>query len=518
MKKLMILILGAACLGSCTKKFEEINVNPIGIAKLTAAEMPLRFTRGQMSAVLNSDDYQVGQSLYADQFAQYWSNSTTYFRTDRFFVNSGWLDQFFVGRFSNAMTPLSDVLNNTDMESPEYALASIMWVYMFHNITDCWGPIPYFGAGKGGNSVAYDSQEKIYDDFFKRLRAANDVLAKNAAAKPFGKNDLIYGGDVAKWKKFSNSLWLRLAMRISDVNPGKAKAEAEAAVAAGVFVQSPDDDALIKRTFEDYDFRNHLSTMSQWGEFTMSAAMESYLKGYKDPRMFEWFSPSKATRNSIVKEYHGTRNGLKAADFASNINKIDNNSIGGFRWNAQFNPNAFGTAQNVMCTAEAYFLRAEGALKGWDMQGNAKNLYDQGITNSFLQWGILENPSAYINGTSLPVAPQDFLNSPAVNNIPVKFSGDVQVQMEQVLTQKWLSTFPDGFVGWSDLRRTGFPKLYPVPNSESNFIPAGSFSKDFKRYPFVNYEYNNNKAGLAIGLQLLGGPDNESTKVWWDKQ
>ena len=517
MKKILFSILFVASFISCTKDFEKINVDPVAIAKIGPAEIPLLFSRGQMWAVMNGDEYQVGQSLYADQYAQYWSNATTYFRTDRFFVNTDWLDQTFVGFYSNGMPALHDVMKLTNEQSVEHTLASIMWVYMFHNVTDSWGPIPYFEAGNAGKTSAYDAQEKIYDDFFKRLKAANNVLSLNASKKPFGKNDLIYGGDLIKWRKFNNTLWLRLAMRISNVNPAKSKIEAEAAVAAGVFVQSPDDDALIKRTFEDYTYHNHLSTMTRWGEFTMTAAMESYLKGYNDPRMFEWFSPSKSTRNSPQKEYHGTRNGLLASDFANAINKIDNNSIPGFRWNAQFNTGALSTPQNVMCTAEAYFLRAEGALKGWNMLGNAKDLYEQGIANSFKQWGVTASPSVYFNGTSLPIAPQDFLNSPPVNNIPVQFSTNSQEQFEQVQTQKWLATFPDGFEGWSNLRRTGFPKLYPVPNSESNFIPAGTLSKNFRRYPFVNYEYNNNKEGVAKGVQLLGGPDNETTRVWWDK-
>jgi len=103
----------------------------------------------------------------------------------------------------------------------------------FHKVTDYWGPIPYFQAGIPATSVPYDAQDKIYDDFFKRLTAAVTVLkGKPAGSTAYGAYDLIYGGKVASWIKFANTLRLRLALRISKVDPSRAKAEAEAAVAA----------------------------------------------------------------------------------------------------------------------------------------------------------------------------------------------------------------------------------------------------------------------------------------------
>jgi hypothetical protein len=512
----LMIFVSVMILSSCTKDYKQINTDPVAIASVGPAEVPFLFTRALNWGIMTSDDYQVAQNLYPDQYAQYWANATTYFKSDRFFVNKGWLDQAFTGWYIRAVPALSDVLKYTDSTSAENAIASIMWVYLFHNITDCWGPIPYFDAGKGGDFVAYDAQDKIYDDFYKRLRKANSVLSANMSKTPFGKNDLIYGGNVAKWRKFGNTLWLRLALRASKVDNARAKIEAEAAVAAGVFIKSPDDDALILRTAEVYDYQHHISTMSEWGEFAMSAAMESYLKGYDDPRMKVWFSPTKNSP-AASPEFHGLRNGLLASDFNNAINKLDNNSIPGFRWNHKLNPNAYNTPQNVMCTAEAYFLRAEGASYGWNMGGTAKTLYDDGIRQSFAQWEVKTDPTSYINSNSLPVAPGDYLNSPPVSNIPVGFSNNLQTQLEQIATQKWLAMFPDGFAGWAEVRRTGFPKLYSVPNSENSNIPAGKSGKDFKRLPFVNYEYNNNNKGVLIGVQKLGGPDLETTTLWWNK-
>ena len=498
---------------SCTKDFDKINTNPSAISSIGPAERPFLFTSSINWAVAASDDYQVGQNLFADLYCQYWSNATTYFDSDRYGFTGWWIDQTFNGWYTKAAPGLYDIMRYSNPQSPEYALASIMWVYMFHNITDFWGPIPYFDAGKGGAFVAYDAQDKIYDDFFLRLNAASAVLKNNDGKNVFGKNDLIYLGNVNKWQKFCNSLRLRLALRISKVNPARAKTEAEAAVAAGVFMNE-NDDALIQRSNETYDISHHLSVMSEWREYSMSASMESYLKGYNDPRMMVWFAP---TVNSVVAgtpEYRGVRNGLMPGDFNETKNKLDNNSIAGARWNLTINSNANNTPQNVMCAAEVYFLRAEGALKGWNMGGTAQTLYEEGIKVSFKQWGINSDPALYLNSTTVPVALNDFLNSPAVNNIPVKFGSNSAVQFEQIMTQKWLSTFPDGFVGWSDLRRTGFPKLYPVPNSVNPDMAQGSL---VRRVLYPPAEFDNNKQGIQIGITLLGGPDKMSTRLWWDK-
>ena len=169
-----------------------------------------------------------------------------------------------------------------------------------------------------------------------------------------------------------------------------------------------------------------------------------------------------------------------------------------------------------MYSAEAYFLRAEGAVNGWSMDGTAKDLYEDGIKTSMQQWGITDNTEIdnYINGTSKPIALNDFLNSPAVANIPVAFAADAATQRQQIATQKWIALFPDGIEGWAELRRTGYPKLYPVANSDNPDVPKDSI---MSRFTFLNYEYQTNgKAVQQTGIPLLNGPDKASTHVWWD--
>lgn len=509
MKKLIIFCV-IALLTSCTGNFEEINTNKNSISNVGPAEIPFLFSKAIAWVRWND---QTAQNLYADQYAQYFACNATYFATDRLVIVMNWARNAFDNTYTGVMPQLQTILQNTDPASAEHALANIWWVYAFHRVTDYWGPIPYFNAGEPGTSVPYDAQDKIYDDFFKKLDAAVTVLNGKTTEKPFENYDLIYKGDVNKWIKFANTLRLRLALRISNVDPARAKTEAEAAYAGGVMESSPGDDAYALRN--DLD-RNRLSIMSEWNEFRMSASMESVLKGYNDPRMPEYFLPAVKTGT-----YEGLRNGLSTTQLALDVNKVDANSHVGPRWTAPQSggiASYYSTPANVMCAAEAWFLRAEGALLGWDMGGTSRELYEAGITNSMKQWGIADNGviQAYLNGTSAPVAPADYLNSPPLTNVPVKFNtSDPDIQLEQIAIQKWLALFPDGMEAWADFRRSHVLKLYPVANSDNPDItnPAEQW---IRRIPFLLSEKQNNGAEVEKAVELLGGPDKITTPLWWD--
>ncbi|WP_128546467.1 SusD/RagB family nutrient-binding outer membrane lipoprotein [Larkinella soli] len=491
---------------SCTDKFEEINTDKTKISVIGKSEIPYLFAKAQSSGTLSAYVYQVGQNLFSDQYAQYFACVATYFPSDRFVIRMDWLSGPWNSIYTEAVPQMKTILENTDASSAENAITNIWWVWVFHRWTDHIGPIPYFKAGEPAQSVPYDSQQAIYDDFFKRLDAATTVLKGKTGEKPFGAFDLIYGGDVAKWIKFANTLRLRLALRISKVDPAKAKAQAEAAVAGGVLTTSPDEDALVKRSAKGNDF-NGLSIMSDWNEFRMSASMESVLKGYDDPRMPVYFLPAVKTNT-----FEGLRNGLTATQLTDPSNTADYNSHVGQRWTSA----GLETPQNVMAVAEAYFLRAEGAVNGWNMGGTAKDFYEKGIENSMKQWGIADAAAikAYQASTKTPVAPNDFLKSPALSNVPVAWGATEAVQREQIATQKWLALFPDGFEGWAEYRRTRYPKLYPVANSDNPDIPAGGV---LRRIPFLDVERQTNSAEVIKAAGLLGGPDKVTTPLWWDK-
>jgi hypothetical protein len=149
------------------------------------------------------------------------------------------------------------------------------------------------------------------------------------------------------------------------------------------------------------------------------------------------------------------------------------------------------------------------------MGGTAKALYEQGIAISMQQWGITDNTAIqdYINSTDKPAALNDYLNSPAVSDVSIRFASDPATQLEQILTQKWIALYPDGIEAWSEIRRTGYPKLYPVISSDNpDIVPPGII----RRVPFISFEYQTNREAVNAAIPLLNGPDKANTNVWWD--
>lgn len=510
-----LLFFAVTVFQACTKDFDELNTDKTKITELDSSTFPYLFSKAQSASSYAFWRYQVAQNLFADLYCQYFALTATYFPSDRYTMRMDWLQWHWIPIYTEAVPQLKTLLTETDPASAENALAKVWWVYTFHRVTDYYGPIPYFTAGEPNTSVAYDAQDKIYDDFFKKLDEAEAVLKTNTSSAPYGDWDLLYKGDVNKWLKFTNSLRLRLALRISKVDPARAKTEAEKAVAGGV-IESPSDDALMVKTNNGGDF-NGLSSISVWNEFRMSASMESVLKGYNDPRIGIYYQPATGTGT-----YEGLRNGMVATDQALEPNTAKFNSNVGERWVKKNDPEGNGWSgqqdnpQNIMHAAEAYFLRAEGAVNGWNMGGTAEELYNKGIEASMNQWGISDAAAiaAYQNSTATPIAPGDQQNSPALSNIPVKFSSDVAVQREQIGTQKWLGLYPDGLEAFAEFRRTRFPKLYPVVQSDNPDLPAGTF---IRRIPFLDLEKGSNATAVEDAKNLLGGPDKVSTPLWWDK-
>ncbi|MGH2648104.1 MAG: SusD/RagB family nutrient-binding outer membrane lipoprotein [Ginsengibacter sp.] len=530
----LMLIFSIAMVGSCTKKYDSINVNKNSIATLGAADLPFLFSQAESTAPGSYWNYQIAENLFSDQYCQYFGCEATYFPSDRLVIRQDWVGAAFNPMYTTVMPQLQSIFASTDSTSAEYAMANVWWVYTFQRVTDYWGPIPYFSAGVPGNTVAYDPQDKIYYDFISRLKSAVTALHAHAGENHFGSYDLVYGGDINHWIKFANSLRLRIAIRISKVDPATAKTEAEAAVADGVMTtsapitdptaQTSGDDAFVQRSAKGGPDGNGLQSMSDWGEFRMSASMASVLNGYQDPRLPQYFLPSLNTGL-----YSGVRNGLSVDQLGLAPNQSANNSHVGKRWsstniidkngNVLGDPNSIATAQNVMVVAESYFNRAEGALLGWNMGGTANDLYNQGITNSLIQWNVTDPAvqTAYVNSTKTPIPPGDGLSSPAMTNIPVKFdASNMATQLEQIATQKWLALYPDGMEAWADYRRSHALKLYPVVNSDNPDITNTS-TQWIRRIPFLLSEQQTNGPAVDAAVGLLGGPDKVTTPLWWDK-
>jgi hypothetical protein len=512
----LVLIGAVLSMSACTKDFESKNTNPGKVIIITSQEIPFMFSKAQAAASYTGGDYQVAQNLFADLYAQYFATTATYFPSDRYVMRFDWVRTHWANHYTQVVPQLQKIFSFKEKTSAEYALARIVWVFSFHRLTDYYGPVPYFHAGAASTSVPYDSQESIYDDLFKQLDSAVTTLAANTDAKPFGTFDLIYGGNVAKWTKFANTLRLRLALRISKADPARAKTEAEKAVTAGVMTAIADDAMMVKSATVVTD-GNGLSVISGWNEFRMSASMESMLRGYKDPRLPVYFQPAVKTG-----QYHGVRNGLTATQLNIEQNTNDYNSNVGSRWISWSTADkkwvySYGTPQDIMHCAEAYFLRAEGALNGWNMGDNAQVLYETGIEMSLRQWGVTDGTviASYKTSVDTAIALADQQESLAVNKAAIKWGATEAQQREQIGTQKWLALYPDGFEGWAEIRRSGFPILYPVVTSDNTDIPAG---RAIRRIPFIELEKQTNGAEVTKAVTLLNGVDNAFTPLWWDKE
>lgn len=491
----------------CTKNYEEINTDPTRLTSLSNEDIKGLFTRAEYMAMYSGDgsaEYQYAQGFFADLYAQYSAITATFDPTDRYNITQEWIQEQWIGTF-RAMAPLVSIIKQTVNEDQKAlnAIARIWKVWTVHRATDYYGPFPYTYIGYDSTVIPYDRQEDIYMDLFKELRESTADLQANLSQPAYGEADVIFGGDNEKWLKFANTLRLRLAMRISYVLPDMAKEEAEAAVAGGTMAELSDD-AYLQSDGINY---NGYLRQSGWNEFRMSQTMESLLVGYEDPRLPKFWQPAVNTG-----EYKGVRNGMNVAEIVDAENEPDNTSGPS---DYLLPENMSTTPSTVMYTAEAYFLKAEGALNGWAMGGTPKELYETGIEMSLRTWGINDAGAinGYVNSTNVPMAPGGMFNTPALTDIPVKFGSDPEKQREQILTQKWIALFPEGHEAWAEVRRSGYPKLYPVVHSDNPAVPAGEF---IKRIPFLNYDRDRNGPAVEAAADLLGGPDNIGTALWWD--
>lgn len=502
---------------SCTKGFEELNTDKTKIEVLAPKQLDKLFTTAEYAGITNTDQwaggYQLLTSLASDEQAQFFSCTQAAFPSDRNemvgrWINGGW------STFLQGATTLAEIIKQTDPSSPapdplREAVAKIWKVYIYMPMTDAFGPIPYTEVGNGQDVVNYDSQESIYMNFFQILTEATEVLSQNLDKTAFATGDIIYTGNLAKWLKLGNSLRLRAAIRVSKKIPDVAKTQGEAAiVAAGGLLLNSSDNANMMPTPPNY--LNPLGVISEWGEFRMSASMESIMKGYDDPRVPAYWAPAKNTG-----DFKGIRNGLSIVQMSESFNGNDNNSNVVPRFQ-----NAANTTEphTIYVAAETWFNMAEAKLNGWNIGSfTAKECYENGIKASLEQWGVSASAATYIASSKTPqafTAPAPY-NSAAVSTIPVAFGSTEEVQREQIGTQKWLSLYPSmSGEAWAELRRTGYPKLFPRINNDNPDASVDPIS--VKRLIFPPDEITVNAGGYQTGVQLLGGPDKTSTKLWWN--
>jgi len=523
--KVLFLIGGMWGIHSCTDNFTEYNTDKTQIMEVGTTQLTGLFSRSEIQGVswLSTDNYSRMSSEVANHFCGYIATGQT--SQEENVMHASHQRRGWQAIYSKAYPALQSIFDVVDDQEATYNVALVWKVFLLHRMTDLWGPVPYTEAGSGQETVAYDSQKDIYYKMFEELDAAvtalTAALKDNSVLTVFGTGDMIYSGDVSKWIKFANTLRLRLAIRISNIDPDKAQAEAEAAI-AGETMDSNDDDALLDVTAWA-DGGNGMPRMNSFNTNVMSASMESVLKGYRDPRMQEFFSPVDASNipddyPELQKNnggYHGMANGYEP----SYVNFISGMAFSFYGPRFE-DGNQQVTPINVINSAETWFLKAEGAWRGWNMGGTAQEFYEKGIEISIKQWreGEISDDSIqnYINSTLTPVAPDNYpYDDPAMTDIPVKFSSDSEEQYEQIMTQKWLALWPISFEAWAEYRRTRLPNIYAKKYSaNANVLP--SKGQIVTRLPFSTDEASSNTEEVNKAIEFIGGEDLETIPLWWD--
>jgi hypothetical protein len=515
----------------CTGKFEDFNTNPNQATEDMLATDNLKtgafFAQMQRNVVLFKDgtnltsDYQVAQGLTGDLYSGYVAPTGTWYgsvHNGSYYFISGWIERTFTSGFASVM-PAWQSINKIAKEQglPHIAaMATIVKVEAMHRVADAYGPIPYNNYGSGSLQNTYSSLQNVYAKFFNELDSAISVLTLYAQSNPnttvLKSYDNVYNGNVINWLKFANTLRLRLAMRVVYADPGLAQTEAEKSInnIYGVIATTNERAALQHSSnLTYYHPLYEIAYSFNAGEVRMSASMDSYLNGYADPRRAVYFT--KADDGN----YHGVRQGITTTTWTPYTGtKISN-----------LNMNMSTTQIVWMTAAESYFLRAEGALRGWNMGGTAQDFYNQGINASFIENGLqLSDATTYAaNNVLTPIAFTDNsgqtgnnITTSVTTRIAWNAADPTETNLERIITQKWIAMYPDGPEGWAEFRRTGYPKLFPVVTNNSN--GTINSTTQVRRIPFPQSEYNNNEGGVASGISLLGGPDGGGTKLWWDKK
>ncbi len=519
-------ILVAVCfivLGGCTKNFENMNTDPSGITNAQLLpdfnNIGLYYPGIQQHIFGEEGDYQLCQNLNSDCYSGYYMSPDPFrgnINNQNYALVDGWNSDVYSMAYGQVMGPINTIAKKgTRTAYPHFwAVALILQVQAMSRVTDYYGPIPYSKVGQG-STTPYDSQQAVYNLFFAQLDTAatnlKAYIAANPGVTPFAKFDMVYGGSYPEWLKYANSLRLRLAMHIVNIDAATAKTQALKAINdPGGLITTNGDNA----TLTGYGYHNPIWWIgTSWTDLACGASLTSYLNGYNDPRISKYCSPATSPA-SISGQYVGIRAGTPVGGKPM----YDGYSLPNFAVLSEYTPMV------LMNASEIWFLKAEAALRGWTSE-SAKTDYETGITTSMAQWGasignyLSDNTSKQADYVD-PLTP-----SAGVANASIKAMSTITIawnnassneqNLERIITQKWLAMYPSGgWEAWTEYRRTGYPRLFPVVVNNS----GGTISTalQIRRIQYPSSEYTSNGAAVAAGVSLLGGPDNGGTPVWWD--
>jgi hypothetical protein len=505
MKKIAI-ILFSACgligLNACDAGFDEMNVNK-------TAAIAINPVFALNNAVVNTTppsptvQYEMGivQQIVSPNSGVL--TGANFNQDNRDYTQATW-QRYFRSVIRNTY----DVIATTKDPSRTNLvnMAKILQSYAFLVLTDTYGDIPYTEAGKGYTDQKvypkYDKQQAIYAGIIKEI---SDAVAALDASKTRETADVLFGGDVAKWKKFGNSLLLRIGMRLSKVDATQAQSLVSKALAGGV-ITSNADNVLILHDANYLNSIGQLLNATEANNFYLAAPFVDYLKKTNDPRL-----------RSIAVRYVGATSGTQQTPAKAVIDPAvqigmpfgyDNSSISGpvktlglasfydFSQADRTRMNKTTARAYLVTASQTNLLLAEAVTRGW-VTGNAKDYFEAGVKAHMAQVSEMD-----ANSVVSTIAVDAYLVANPFNSTTA---------LEQINTQYWISCFLNGPEAFANFRRSGFPKLTANP------FPGKAIKGDFiNRLTYPNSEISVNSVNVKAAIANQGADDLD-TKVWWHK-
>jgi hypothetical protein len=481
MKKILMTLLIMCFIAACDDRLEDLNKptkQPVAVPAETL------FSNGVKELAYMVTNSNTNINVFR-LYAQYWAQTTYPDESQYNMVTRRNPDNFWRGAYRDALMDLEQArlrtletwelegLSEADRDN-RLAMIAICKVYAFAALVDAFGPIPYSSAlDPEILEPEYDDDQEVYSKLFEALDNALGMLDAEAAGFP-GTQDLLYGGDVEGWIKFGNSLRLKLAINIADVDQTTAASQAQAAINGGVFT-SNDDNASITYlgAFPNTHPVHEDLVQSGRDDYVVANTLVDRLVALSDPRLPVFAQPLSdgVTYSGGI---YGTNNTFSAR---SHIGE------------AFYQPDLEGL---LLDYAEVEFLLAEGKERGFAaVPGTAEEHYNAGIRASMEYWGIDEDDI------------DDYLAQ--ANVAYATAAGDWK---QKIGVQHWIALFNRGFEGWTVWRRLDFTGFNAPPGMTLADIP--------RRFIYPIEEATLNNANLKAGIEMLGGPDEAKTKIFWD--
>lgn len=507
---------------SCTAGFREINTDQSGITEeeleIDNNNHGIRLGIIQQGIYFNYDygkgknwPFQLIQNLNADMYCGYMHDAKPLnggSHNSDYNLQDGWNSAMWSHMYAYIFPQIYQSENNTREDHPDYfGITKILKVEVMHRVTDYYGPIIYTHFADAESNYQPNTQKEVYYEFFNELDSAVNILSGYVESEylstSFSRFDILLDGKYQSWIKFANSLRMRLAMRLSVVDPVKAKAEFLKGLTNEYGVFESENERVAVSVSSKTGYTNPLGELNRvWNEAYLSASMESILTGFEDPRLKVYFEP--CTSKSYAGDYRGIRQGTCFAhSFYAELSKLSVNQ---------------STDAPLMSSAEVWFLRAEAGLRGWTSE-DEEECYRNGVSMSLHQHGIYR-VDEYLNSERVAA---DFVDTyDNANDIAARCKvspkwdsqADKETKLERIITQKWIAMFPEGCEAWAEQRRTGYPRLFPVRfNHSRGYIDTETM---IRRLPFPGSLQTENESQYRALVKALGGEDNGGTRLWWD--